>query len=87
MTTILRHPWKTKFRGNLNVLFDDDFSASIFVRCDIRTEAPQFLALIVELALRVECEFFSADNKGLISADFQALTREAFARRERLPRY
>jgi len=74
--------------GNrVDVHFDDDLSASIFVRCDIRTEAPQFLALIVELARKVECEFYSADSKGLISADFQALTRESFARRERLPRY
>lgn len=46
--------------GNrVDVQFDDELlMASIFVRCDLRDDAPQFMTLIVDLACKFECKFF-----------------------------
>jgi len=72
--------------GNrVDLLFDDDHAGvSIFVRCDLRDDAPQFFQLVAELARQVDCEFFCSDNAQLISADLHRLTLAANARREEL---
>jgi hypothetical protein len=69
--------------GNrVDVLFGERHAdASIFVRCDLRNEAPQFFQLVAELARKVGCEFFCSDNAQLISADLQDLALAANARR------
>lgn len=56
--------------GNrVDVQFDDELTASILVRCDIRDEAPQFLTIVAELTHSFDCQFFCADDERLIAAN------------------
>lgn len=46
-------------RGNrVDILFENEIEASVFVRCDVRDEAPQFLVLVSNLAHIHGCRFF-----------------------------
>lgn len=60
--------------GNrIDVLFETDSTGSVFVRCDVREEAPQFLVLVCNLARAHGCQFFSSQTRGLIQPDLEAL--------------
>lgn len=60
--------------GNrIDVNFDSEDTASIFVRCDIRQEAPQFLVLVCNLAHTYGCRFFSPQSRQLIEPSLDAL--------------
>ncbi len=61
--------------GNrIDVGFDDEAGASVFVRCDKRIEAPQFLVLVADLAKSHECRFFCPETKELIDPDLHRLS-------------
>lgn len=63
--------------GNrIDIQFDEEHYASIFVRCDVRSEAPQFLSLVADLAQILDCMLFSIDNEQLIPANAQRLLLE-----------
>lgn len=60
--------------GNrIDVVFETDDSASIFVRCDLRQEAPQFLVLICNLAHSRACQFFNPQRRVLLEPTLKAL--------------
>ena len=56
--------------GNrVDLLFESDGSAGIYVRCDTRDDAPQFLVLISDLARIYNSNFYIPSTKELIAAD------------------
>lgn len=62
--------------GNrIDVVFETDDSASIFVRCDLRQEAPQFLVLVCNLAHGHGCLLFNPQTRTLIEPTLQAMER------------
>ena len=60
--------------GNrIDVVFETDDSGSIFVRCDLRQEAPQFLVLVCNLAHGHGCQLFNPQSRGCIEPTIEAL--------------
>lgn len=60
--------------GNrIDVVFETDDSASIFVRCDLRQEAPQFLVLVCNLAHGHLCQLFNPQSREVIEPSLGAL--------------
>jgi hypothetical protein len=60
--------------GNrIDVNFETEDSGSIFVRCDVRQEAAQFLVLICNLAHAHGCRLFNPQSRRLIEPSFDAL--------------
>ena len=61
-------------RGNrVDVLFETETDASIFVRCDVRDEAPQFIVLICNLARSLGCQFFSPKSGEVFEPNLEVL--------------
>lgn len=61
--------------GNrIDVLFETDDTGSIFVRCDVRQEAPQFLVLVCNLAYAHSCVLFSPQSRQLIEPSLETLS-------------
>ena len=60
--------------GNrIDVVFETEDSANIFVRCDMRQEGPQFLVLVCNLAHGHGCVLFNPQNRSLIEPTLEAL--------------
>lgn len=59
--------------GNRVDIEFDDVGSSVFVRCDVRIEAPQFLVLVAELARSNECRFFSPATTELIEPEWHQI--------------
>lgn len=56
--------------GNrVDLLFENDGSAGVYVRCDTRDDGPQFLVLITDLARIHQSNFYSPSTKELIEPD------------------
>jgi hypothetical protein len=61
-------------RGNrVDILFENEVEASVFVRCDVRDEAPQFLVLVSNLAHIHGCRFFSPQSRELLEPNLEVL--------------
>lgn len=68
--------------GNrVDVQFDQELTASIFVRCDLRCEAPQFLSIVADLASMLKCVLFCVDNEELMQPETHRLMKAAETRR------
>ncbi|ATD61924.1 hypothetical protein CNX70_18465 [Janthinobacterium svalbardensis] len=65
--------------GNRADIEFDDVGASMFVRCDVRIEAPQFLVLVAELARSNGCRFLRPATAELIEPELHQLL-QAMAR-------
>lgn len=60
--------------GNrIDVNFENEDSGSVFVSCDVRQEAPQFLVLVCNLACTHGCQFFSPQKRQLIEPSLEPL--------------
>lgn len=60
--------------GNrIDVVFETDDSGSVFVRCDLRQEAPQFLVLVCNLAHGQGCQLFNPKSRECIEPSLEAL--------------
>lgn len=56
--------------GNrMDLLFESDGSAGVYVRCDTRDDGPQFLVLITDLARVHQANFYNPSTKELIEPD------------------
>ena len=63
--------------GNrVDVCFESETAASMFVRCDVREEAPQFLVLFSKIAQLHGCLFFNPQSGRLIEPTLEALSDE-----------
>ena len=61
-------------KGNrVDALFETETEGSIFVRCDVREEAPQFLVLVSNLAQSHECRFFCPQSREFIEPNLDML--------------
>lgn len=61
--------------GNrIDFLFDADLGVEVYVRCDVRQEAPQFLALVADLTRFHGCRFFSPLTNTFIEPDLEQVT-------------
>jgi hypothetical protein len=61
-------------KGNrVDVLFENEAEGSIFVRCDVREKAPQFLVLVSDLAQSHECRFFSPQSREFIEPSLETV--------------
>lgn len=61
--------------GNrIDVIFESEDAGSVFVRCDLREEAPQFLVLTCKIAQSNDCLFFSPQSRRLIEPTLEALS-------------
>jgi len=61
--------------GNrIDFLFDADLGVEAYVRCDVRQEAPQFLALVADLTRFHGCRFFSPLTNKFIEPDLEEIT-------------
>lgn len=56
--------------------FESDAAASMFVRCDVREEAPQFLVLFSKIAQLHNCLSFNPQSGRLIGPKLEALSDE-----------
>lgn len=66
--------------GNrIDILFENDVSAEVSVRCDVREEAPQFLVLVSDLVRFHGCRFFSPLTREFIAPELE-LVLEAIRR-------
>jgi hypothetical protein len=60
--------------GNrIDLVFETEDSGSIFVRCDLRQEAPQFFVLVCNLAHGHGCQLFNPQNRECIEPTIGAL--------------
>ena len=61
-------------KGNrVDILFENEVEASVFVRCDVRDEAPQFLVLVSNLAHIHGCRFFFPQSRELLEPNLKVL--------------
>lgn len=61
-------------KGNrVDILFENETDANVFVRCDIREEAPQFLVLVCGLAHSHGCSFYSTLNREILEPRLEVL--------------
>lgn len=74
-------------RGNrVDVTFENEHDANVFVRCDVRDEAPQFLVLISNLAHFYDCRFFNPQSRQLVQPNLEKLGSAIRRSRAQLPR-
>ncbi len=61
-------------KGNrIDIIFESEIDATVFVRCDVRDEAPQFLVLVSKLAHAHGCRFFSPQSRELLQPNLEVL--------------
>jgi hypothetical protein len=65
----------TENGNRIDVMFETEDYSSIFVRCDLRQEAPQFLVLVCNFAHGHGCDLFNPQNRSRIEPALEVLEK------------